>query len=159
MTFLLQNRRTLHQQRRCKARVIRVMSDSLYVMYNTCYGGFGLSNAAMAEYRKRCPGAVVCDYSISRHDSVMAQIVKEMGSKQASAPQAGVGLVQIPSCFVDHYTIEEYDGMESAVVDFDRYKVDTAKTILRDKTTSKTDKLARIAAVMNLEEPCLKRIL
>jgi hypothetical protein len=123
---------------------------SISVMYNTCYGGFGLSAAAMEEYRKRCPDAEegLQDFGISRHDPVMIEIVKEMRGA-ASDRFADIRFQRIPAQYANHYEITEYDGMESVVVHRSRYTVDAVKSILGDRALSKADKLARIAAVVH----------
>ena len=124
------------------------------VMVNRCYGGFGLSQAAMDEYRRRCPSSsTVCDCDLSRHDAVMIQIVKDLGSAAASAQHASVQLLRVPSEYVHHYTIEEYDGMESVALDRAGYVLDAARALLRDRAPmTKTERLARLAAVLLAEE-------
>ena len=122
------------------------------VAYNTCFGGFGLSEEAKAMYVAQCPGVRLCDYELLRHDSVLTRIVRELGSERASDRFAKLRVVRIPACYVDHYTISEYDGLEHVVLEHNTYKVDMTKAILGDRATSKHEKLARIAAVMGMEE-------
>jgi hypothetical protein len=127
----------------------------LEVMVNMCFGGFGLSQAAMDEYRRRCPSSFFADRDcdIPRHDAVMVQIVKDLGSEAASARHASVQLRRIPSEYVRHYTIEEYDGMESVALDRAGYVLDAARAILRDRAPmTKAERLARLAAVLLAEE-------
>ena len=115
-------------------------------MINHCFGGFGFSPEAEAEYRKR--GGTARIYDICRHDPVMAQIVREMGSR-ASGRCARVGLEDIPAEYADYYIIQEYDGRETLVIEYDRYKVDKAKFILKNQTLTHKERLARVSAVLN----------
>jgi len=125
-------------------------SGYVYVMYNTCYGGFSLSEAAVAEYRRRCPEAVhVSARNVERHDPVMVQIVREMQEK-ANGMCAKIELERIPAEYQNHYEIGEYDGLEGVQLQYDKYRVDSVRSILNDRALNKTDKLARIAAVMAL---------
>jgi hypothetical protein len=123
-------------------------SSHIYIMYNACYGGFSLSQAAMDEYKRRCPDAKMSRYEVSRNDQVMAQIVKEMG-EAANGKHAKIKLRPIPVEYKDYYTIREYDGDENVVIMQDAYELDAVKSLLKDRALSKADKLARIVAVVN----------
>lgn len=133
------------------------------IAYNACYGGFGLSQEARAMYLAQCPDAAaspqrLCASGLPRHDPVLARIVRELGSERASDRYAKVRLAQIPACYVGHYTINEYDGTEDVVIEYNAYKVDQTRAILGDRTTSKAEKLARIAAVMAMEDEEVREV-
>ena len=120
-------------------------------MYNTCYGGFSFSRAAKDEYRKKCPEKEEDDcWDIDRHDPVMVQIVKELGTR-ANGLCSEIQLKKIPLEYLHHYKIREYDGLERVVIDHNAYKVDKAKAILRDPSLTKSDKLTRVSAVLNAD--------
>ena len=119
-------------------------------MYNTWYGGFSLSEAAMAEYKRRCPEALeVNARNVERHDPVMVQIVQEMGER-ANGAYANIKLEKIPVEYLNNYEIGQYDGLEEVQIQYDKYQLDAIRGILKDRALSKSDKLARIAAVMAL---------
>ena len=105
------------------------------VVYNTCYGGFGLSDAAIARYaelkgiaiHKRPTGHA--DYSywaytetdeyfdrddIVRHDRGLVQVVEELG-EAANGDHANLHIREVPDGA--RYRIEEYDGMESVILE------------------------------------------
>lgn len=128
------------------------MSATIDVMYNACYGGFSLSDAAMQEYRRRCPDSNknITERSIPRHDRVMIQIVREMG-QAASGTYAKVELYSIPAEYENYYGIYEYDGTESVFLKRHAYKLSLVRAIMKDQTISDTVKLARIATVVELE--------
>lgn len=82
-----------------------------HVVINDCYGGFGLSDRAMAEYKKLA-GITAPDFyesEIARDDPYLVKIVKEMGSS-ANSRHSNLKIVSIPGD-VDWF-IQEYDGLE-----------------------------------------------
>ena len=128
------------------------LASHIYIMYNACFGGFTLSKKAIQEYKRRCPDAQdMCKYMCPRDDQDMAQIVQEMG-EEANGTHSCIKLRRIPVEFRKHYEITEYDGNENVILCWDAYRLDAVKSLLKDKDLSKTDKLARIAAVVNQEE-------
>jgi hypothetical protein len=81
------------------------------VVINRCYGGFGLSDAAMTEYKLR---AGVTDenwwvYDIARDDEHLVTIVEEMG-QDVNNKFSKLHIVEIPDDVL--WEIDEYDGME-----------------------------------------------
>ena len=87
------------------------------IVINTCYGGFGLSDAAMRRLARRLN--ITMDEARSRYDSFegmdrrhcphLVAVVTEM-EHRASAPYARLEVVEIKS---NRYRIDEYDGSES----------------------------------------------
>ena len=105
------------------------------VVYNACYGGFGLSDVAIQRYadlkgiviHKRTVGDT--DYSpwvyaktdvyldpddFARHDPILVQVVEELG-EQASGNAADLCIREIPHGA--RYRVEEYDGTEWVVLE------------------------------------------
>jgi hypothetical protein len=98
------------------------------IVYNACYGGFGLSDEAVEMYltlkgfkftRTVCSwgsnfsveGWESFYYSdIERDDPVLAQVVEALGEK-ASGPCAKLEIEDLPKGTL--YRITEYDGFES----------------------------------------------
>jgi hypothetical protein len=121
-------------------------------MYNTCYGGFTLSDAVIDEYKRRCPdGKNPRLFELDRDDQAMAQIVKDMGSA-ANGRFSDIRLQRIPAEYRDYYTIHEYDGLESVLLNHNVYQLEAVKSLIKGRTLSRADKLARIAAVISQEE-------
>lgn len=81
------------------------------VVINTCYGGFGLSVAAIDRYNELAGTDEDHNsvYDIERDDPALVQTVRELGDK-ADGNHAKLKIVDIPA-EVD-WTIEEYDGTE-----------------------------------------------
>lgn len=75
------------------------------IVINTCYGGFGLSEAAKKKLRREIYS---WEYE-HRTDPKLVAIVEKLGDK-ANGKYAELKVVEIPDG-VD-WTIEEYDGVE-----------------------------------------------
>lgn len=92
------------------------------VVINGSYGGFGLSEKAIARLlelgctRKQITECLVNPYNeegLLRHDPRLVQVVKELG-EEASGSSSDLVIEELPhgtTC----YRIEEYDGSESVV--------------------------------------------
>lgn len=81
------------------------------VVINDCYGGFGLSERAIREY-KIMAGITDADFydrDIPRDDPYLVKIVKELGIS-ANGPHANLKIVEIPGDV--EWLIQEYDGAE-----------------------------------------------
>ena len=98
------------------------------VVYNACYGGFGLSNEAKdrmvelgyemevnpnydprpeVEWYNRTQKYKIYDGDIDRHDPVLVQVVEELGDK-ANGEYAKLRIEEV----YGSYRIDEYDGSE-----------------------------------------------
>ena len=81
-----------------------------YVVINTCYGGFGLSDRAKNEYMKLA-GLTEKDFhdrELPRDDPYLVKVVKELGMG-ANGNHANLKIVEIPGDVKWHV---EYDGNE-----------------------------------------------
>ena len=90
------------------------------IVYNSCYGGFELSKAAVDLYWefKGEPKPLDWDYDLlSRDDPILVQVVEEMGPKKSSGNAARLRIHELPEGTL--YRIDEYDGMENVVTQYD----------------------------------------
>lgn len=90
------------------------MSDLVGVVYNTCYGGFGLSSEAEARYAE-LKGISVDSFwidEIPRHDQHLVQVVQEFDDK-ASGTFSSLKIEWIPRG--SKYYIKDYDGSETVL--------------------------------------------
>ena len=81
------------------------------IVINDCYGGFGLSDRALAEYKKLA-GITAEDFydrDIARDDPYLIKVVKDLGMA-ASGRHSKLKIVEIPAD-VD-WLVQEYDGAE-----------------------------------------------
>lgn len=81
------------------------------IVINDCFGGFGLSDRAIAEYKKLAGinDSGFYDREIPRDDPYLVKVVKEMGTA-ANGSCANLKIVEIPGDVSWH--IAEYDGNE-----------------------------------------------
>jgi hypothetical protein len=79
------------------------------VVINTCYGGYGLSTRANAQYWMDT-GKFRSDYEIERDDPALVSIVEKMG-KKAWGDNAELKVVEIPDGI--EWELSEYDGVET----------------------------------------------
>lgn len=82
-----------------------------YIVINDCYGGFGLSERAIREYRQMA-GITAGDFydrDIPRDDPYLVKLVRDLGSS-ANGPHANLKIVEIPGDV--QWLVQEYDGAE-----------------------------------------------
>jgi hypothetical protein len=81
------------------------------IVYNACYGGFGLSNRAVRRYCeiKGITEETIYDEDIERTDPVLVQVVEELGDK-ANGDCAELRIAELSAGTL--YRIDEYDGVE-----------------------------------------------
>jgi len=100
------------------------------IVYNVCYGGFGLSDEAIHRYSeilglgliKRedngmwdLPDGEWFEHrDFERHDHALVQVVEEMG-KDSWGECAELHIREVPDGSL--YRIEEYDGFESVILE------------------------------------------
>lgn len=100
------------------------------VVYNACYGGFGLSYKAKermvelgyefevnpnydptsSDWYNRTRKYLDSDYSISRHNPILVKVVEELGA-EANGECADLQIEEVNGL----YRIDEYDGNETVV--------------------------------------------
>jgi len=111
------------------------------IVYNACYGGFGLSDKAYELYAEMAGITLFPEENygsntywtepdnddptqdrswlyandLDRHDKILVQVVEQLG-KEANGMCANLKIYKTDS---DKYIIEEYDGYESVVVSYD----------------------------------------
>lgn len=76
------------------------------VVINRCWGGFGLSDKAMAMFKALGGNNADSD----RDDPILIKVVETLG-KEANTEFSSLKVVEIPDD-VDYY-IDDYDGMET----------------------------------------------
>lgn len=88
------------------------------IAYNTCYGGFDLSEKAKMLYREltRMKEDDYLDVDdIPRHDPVLISVIETLGS-EANGPYARILICPINT---SAYRISEYDGAERVITPAD----------------------------------------
>lgn len=81
------------------------------IVYNACYGGFGLSKEAFARY-KELGGTCDYDRDIDRTDWALIHVIEELGG-DANNGFSKLRIIALPTG--TKYHIHEYDGFETVM--------------------------------------------
>ena|SRR3990167_6865660 len=94
------------------------------IVYNDCFGGFGLSNKAklLGQTISGNPKWAEYVYDMKRNDPILVRVVEELGAG-AGDTFASLGIRDVPAG--TKYRIDEYDGSE-AVMTVDDYEWEVA---------------------------------
>jgi len=79
------------------------------IVINKCYGGFGISDAALSRYNELAGTALGHSFEIDRSDAKLVAVVEEMG-ENSFGDHAELKVVEIPDGV--EWVVEEYDGLE-----------------------------------------------
>ena len=85
------------------------------IVINTCYGGFGLSDAAKERYLELTTNTPARWVDIERDDKALVQVVEELG-ELANGPYAKLAVIDVHAG--QWYRINEYDGNEEVLYRF-----------------------------------------
>ena len=88
------------------------------IVINTCYGGFGLSDAAKERYVELTGSAPKSWYDLERNDKALVQTVEELGAL-ANGPDSKLEVVEVESGV--WYRINECEGSEEVLYRFFDY--------------------------------------
>lgn len=86
------------------------------IVFNACYGGFGLSEAAILRYAEITGAKGISVYDIDRTDPALVQVVEELG-EAANGRSAALRIAELPAGTL--YRIDEYDGSETVMTQDD----------------------------------------
>lgn len=90
-------------------RFVQALKGTQYIVINTCYGGYGLSELALERYRHYTGSATDSYHDIPRDDPMLVKVVYELGS-DAYGGYAKLKVVEVPGNV--EWQIEEHDGNE-----------------------------------------------
>ena len=97
--------------------------ETFKVVINACFGGFGLSDEAIAMYRERkglaADARATYADEIARDDADLIAVVEALGSEKAGDDRcAFLKVVEVPMWLREKgWHIEEYDGSEHIAED------------------------------------------
>lgn len=96
------------------------------ILYNNCYGGFGLSETAMIMYKQKAgidPDTEIYSWDMDRSDPILIETVEALGLELSGDRYSKLAIAEVPSGV--KYRIDEYYGNES-VMTIDDYNWKTA---------------------------------
>ena len=103
--------------------------ETIEVLYNSGYGGYGLSDKAKKMFKERKTNE---DSEVDRDTPLILQIFRELGV-EFSDKYCDVRIKKIPKKYKNFYEFAEYDGKEKVIIDFDKY--DLVSTLFHDTMT------------------------
>jgi hypothetical protein len=121
-------------------------NEEIEVLYNGCYGGWGLSDKAKELYILRKVKDPIY-YLRRRSDPTLIQIYNELGADFDSKYSKTV-TEKIPKKYENYYYITEYDGLETVEIDFVKYDLDNLKknikSILENNSMDNDEKVNQL---------------
>ena len=130
-------------------------NEMIEVLYHSSYGGYSVSKQACELYNQRqCMGTTLTEhqinYEVKRHDPVLIQIYRELGSKFSRNGNKNISIMEIDKKYTDFYTISEYDGLESVEINYDKWELFDLKNKIRNIIKMDSSNDDKIAKLMNL---------
>lgn len=113
-----------------------------YVL-NVCYGGFGLSKWALDQLKDSARADEYNPY-LERTDKRLIELIQEHGDK-VNGSCASLYIQYMPEEYYNYdcYTINEYDGVESLVLQYEKYKLLKITEILYNDQLSYEERISQ----------------
>lgn len=132
----------------------KIMSreETVGVLYNACYGGFRLSSEAVRLINNRYseigkPPIKESSY-ITRTDPIIVDVYNQLGKDSFSGRNSLIEIEYIKKKYTDFIKIDEYDGMESVIIDYSSSVITQIDKILNSDQTD-SEKLSSIKYSLN----------
>jgi hypothetical protein len=120
--------------------------EEIEVLYNYCYGHWGMSDKAKELYTLR-KTKNSNNYIRRRNDPILIQIYNELGN-EFDERNSKTSIEKIPKKYENYYYISEYDGLETIEIDYTKYELDNLKQnikeILENNCIDKDEKINKL---------------
>jgi hypothetical protein len=126
--------------------------EKVGVLYNTCYGGFSLSYQAVTLINMRYaeigkpPISVLSN--ITRSDPIIVDVFNTIGSDAFSGRNSQISIEYIKKRYANFIRIDEYDGMETVIIDYSSSVITEIYKILNNEQTD-SEKVSSIRYALN----------
>jgi hypothetical protein len=137
---------------------MEINEELIPILYNSCYGGFMITEKALNEYNKRrllidinFKNITSC-FLIERNDSILNEIYREFDAKDFNVKYSFIKTHYIKKEYEKYYNINEYDGLESVGINLNQYKLDKIKEIIYNINLSNDIKIEKINDLINLQD-------
>jgi hypothetical protein len=107
-----------------------ISEEEIEVLYNNCYGGWGISDKAKELYKLR-KTENFNNCVRRRSDPILIQIYNELGN-EFDAEFSKTTIEKIPKKYENYYFISEYDGLEAVEIDYTLYELDNLKQKIKE---------------------------
>ena len=126
--------------------------ETVGVLYNTCYGGFNMSHKAVdlinKKYQEIGKQPINSYDYVSRTDPVILEVYEQLGSDNFSGINSKIQIEYIKRRYINFIKIDEYDGMESVIIDYSSSVITQIDKIL-NSTQTDSEKLSNIQYELN----------
>ena len=132
------------------------MNNQTEFLYNSCYGGFSISDEAVNELKKRLPNENITktlfQIQNNRTHPVILEVYHLLGSARFSGKHARIEVEYIDTKYKDFIRISDYDGVEDIVTDINSYKLYKIQEIINSTSLSDSEKIKEIKNIYELED-------
>lgn len=126
--------------------------DTIGVLYNTCYGGFCLSYEAVTLINRRYAevgkSSITELSDISRTDPDVLEVYRQLGSDNFSGRNSKIAVEYIKKKYENFYKIDDYDGIESVIIDYSNSVITQINNILNSDVPD-SEKITSIKYTLN----------
>lgn len=133
------------------------MSNKIRVLYNTCYGGFTFSEEAFDEINKRLSEkgkktlrSVYSD-DYDRYEPIYLEVYDLLGPQKFSGKNSKIEFELVEEKYKDFITIDEYDGLETVMVNTDNSLLFEIRGVINSNSLSDSEKLEKIKKITDYE--------
>jgi len=130
--------------------------ETFKVVYNNCFGGFGLSERTLKDYNRLTNNTFTYSECIDRHDVTLIKLIEdsEKTGVNVNGNYSRLKIKEFPVKYKEYLKWSEYDGNENVTIDYDKYIIENVKHILSMEINSQ-EKIDLITNVYN-EVDCVK---
>lgn len=118
------------------------------VVYNSCYGGFGLSKDAMCEYNRRMSTNLEYVEGIDRSNPLLIDLVETMG-KAVNDKYCKLKIKEFKLKYKGFIDWDEHDGKEYVYVNYNRYLIYNIRHVTKDTSMSSYEKINSIQSILD----------
>lgn len=136
--------------------------EMIGVLYNNSYGGFHLNEKVINLYNSKmleinpnykcikCDDYLTINTNIKRHDNILINIYNELGNDFNDNMYTNIKIKYIKRKYINSYYIKEYDGLEDIIVDINKYKLETIKSIINNNIDNidNNEKIIQISKIV-----------
>ena len=116
---------------------------SYKVVYNSVFGGFGMSKKGLEEYNRLTSKNVIHAEAIASDDPILIHLVETMGDA-IHTEYSKLKIKEFPMKYKGFLKWIDYDGRETVRIDYEQYLISNIRDVKDDTNLSCDEKIERI---------------